>query len=80
MIVKKTKSQIVKAISEAFSADSVYAYQRHACGTEAVDKDRFVKLGDNDTHEFYDVNCSYIVAVKKPDSFVLGTYNGIFIS
>lgn len=76
---KKTRSQIAKAISEAFSVDSVYAYQRHACGTEHVDKDRFIKLGDNDTHEFYDANCSYIVAVKKPDSFVPGTYNGIFI-
>jgi len=58
-------SMALNALKKIFGVTKVFAFQETACGTDSIDKERFTKLGENRTHEFYDSACSYLVAVPK---------------
>lgn len=75
--VSETDSRIVRAIGEAFGVQKVFAYQKHLCGTDYVDRESFTKLGNSETHDFYDCNCSFLVMKKK--DIEAKEYGGILI-
>lgn len=58
-------SLALNALKKIFGVTKVFAFQETACGTDSIDKEKFTKLGENRTHEFYDSDCSYLVAVPK---------------
>lgn len=58
-------SLVLNTLKNIFGVSKVFVFQETACGTDSIDKDKFTKLGENRTHEFYDSDCSYLVVVPK---------------
>lgn len=67
----------LNAIKSAFRVNRVFAFQESGYGADSLDKEKFTKLGENRTHEFYDSNCSFLVLVDGEKDVVGNEYEGV---
>jgi hypothetical protein len=67
----------LNAIKRAFGVTKVFAFQDVGYGTDSLDKTKFVKLGENRTHEFYDSDCSFLVLTDGKNDVVGNEYDGV---